>query len=215
MLVAIAEFDSENVPLTGNTSMSGGGLTWTKRAFVSHNNVGFSWGACVVIFTAPVTTGASMTVTASCTGGGASLHCNLHVFDATGYDTSTPVDTITASNTAFANGAMSMSLSSAPPSTGLVIAARAVVPAGTDLNPATPGASYTELYDTNSEAGYGGLQSEYRTGSTSTTVDWVTVGSDTGAAAAAYAIVIREGSGAAATSRSLGRRNIRSFRRSF
>jgi len=76
-------------------SIAGGGLTWTKRIETKPDTSnGTNAYSYAVIWTAPVTTGASMTVTVSWTGAVIAdtfLVAGLEVEEWTGYDTTTPV----------------------------------------------------------------------------------------------------------------------------
>src|SRR5229473_11519 len=70
-----------------------------------------------VIWTAPVTTGASMTVTIS---GSPGSEVTVHAFDWTGYNTGTPTGA-TAKGQVTASGAVNITLSAAPASSSEVI----------------------------------------------------------------------------------------------
>lgn len=151
------------------TLASSNGLTFTSRVETEASPTAF--GLAIRIWTAPVVTGASMTLTIDCGTRSIGTYATS-VVAYTGYDTSTPIggvgsnfhDGITGTPTA-----ASLTLNAAPATTSEVFGA-----AGMDKSTAnaTPGAAFTEIHDLfNSD--WGGLETEIRTGSTSTTVDWV------------------------------------------
>lgn len=150
-------------------SCSGGGLTWTLRGTVQVNGGGSYWSK-IQIFTAPVVTGASMTVTVD--------HANniniwaVHVMSWTGYDPGTPTGA-TGSDTALEDAGQ-FNLSASPASTSEVLAARFLVPNESAPEAATPGTGWTEIFDTATPTsdGWGGLETQARGGSTSSSVDW-------------------------------------------
>lgn len=165
---------------TANSTLSGGGLTWTKRVAVNDDGTkGFNYTSLQEIWTAPVTTGASITLTWSNTlntsGSGDATRVTLHVFYFTGHH-ATPTGA-TCSTIALSDPLGGMTLSGAPASTSTVILAREIeADATTDIT-ATPDTSggFTELYDVpavSGSEGYACLQAQYRTGSTSTAVEW-------------------------------------------
>ena len=175
-LLVVAGVFVENAALSDPTSAfvisdSLGTLTWTQRitAVVSPT----SFPTLIKIWTAPITTGASMTVTLS-TGGLNRLGYAVSIVCYTGYDTSTPIGTTLTStqNGGFgtAPNPISLTLPQAPLSTSEVFAA-----IGIDKSTAntTPGSTFTEIHDVTDTANDTSLETEVRTGSTSTTVDWV------------------------------------------
>lgn len=164
---------------TTDFAISGGGLTWTEQLAIIVSATSFP--TLMKIWTAPVGTGASMTLTLSAAGRNIGVYATSAVAY-NGYNVSSPVGakatgvngTITGPPTPF-----SMTLSGAPATDSEVFAGVAF-----DKNVAgasvTPGSAYTEIYD-NSNSSWGGIETEVRTGSTSTTVDWVDL-RDTGGA---------------------------------
>src|SRR5260221_9399695 len=70
-------------------SISGGGLTWTKQLSAGPDTASF--GHFSVWWTAPVITGASMTVTIGNMPSDGTAEGIMHIFTYTGYNTSTPV----------------------------------------------------------------------------------------------------------------------------
>jgi hypothetical protein len=154
---------------------TGGGWTWTKRVgrtitFDATN------GLIHQIWTAPVTTGASMAVTSTHTGIN-SYAFGIDVYAYTGYDTVTPVGgTASGDNT---GTSQSLTLSAAPDSLDDVLAFINVTANngnGSDAS-ATPGSSFLELFETNSPDSFEKWQTQARTGSVSDAVSWTTASS--------------------------------------
>ncbi len=148
-----------------------GGWTFTSRK-ASTGSAG--WSYAVRIWTAPVTTGASMTVTCSTGVGSIGGNAYIYVADYTGYDTGTPVGVDGAASIgAGADGAQSFTLSGSPCSGGEVIAAL-VGAVGSGTVNVTEGSGWTELADA-PLLDQSRNQVQIRTGSTSTSVAWVDV----------------------------------------
>jgi hypothetical protein len=141
-----------NLGTSGTKGVSGGGLTWTKRIGSSPQYYGGSppdYYGTVEIWTAPVTTGASMTVTATTTevSGSDPGKISIHVVNYKNYNTTTPVGT-TASNTTAGDAALELTLSSAPESSSEIFATRFRADNGSEQSQATPGGGWTEIFDT-------------------------------------------------------------------
>ncbi|MGH9249157.1 MAG: hypothetical protein ACRD0W_06540 [Acidimicrobiales bacterium] len=155
--------------LTSSITCAGGGWTYTPRAGLGSNTDVFS--VSTRIFTAPVTTGASMTLTIG-TGGINMQFYAVSVVAYTGYDTGTPTGatgSLLVESAGTPDGAQSFTLSGAPATDSEVFAA---ITLDKDAAGTTPGAGWTEIHDVQA-GGAGGVQSQIRTGSTSTTVAWV------------------------------------------
>jgi hypothetical protein len=170
-LLVAAVMCGTNDPASGDADWvtTGGGWTWTKRV---NRTITFSTdGFIQQLWTAPVGTGASMTVTSTHTGH-TCYAFGIAVYAYTGYDTSTPVGgTASGDNTSTTN---SLTLSAAPASGDDVLAFINVVAAngnGSDAS-ATPGSSFAELFETNSPDSFEKWQAQARTGSTSDAVSW-------------------------------------------
>lgn len=176
--------------------ISGGSLTWTERQVATASPTGF--GTVTKIWTAPVGTGTSMTVTLS-TGGRTAATYALSVRAYEGYNTGSPIGgTATGSqNGGFAGppDPASITLDAAPVSTSEVFAAVGINKAAAGV---TPGAGYTEVNDQTNSTKWGALETEIRTGSTSTGVAWVDV-RDGGGSLFQYAAVAIEVKAAPAT----------------
>jgi hypothetical protein len=154
--------------LTSSITVSGGGWTFTPR--VGRGSSTSVYSISQRIFTAPVTTGASMTLTIG-TGGVNMQFYAVSVVAYTGYDTGTPTaatGSLLVEDTGSPDGAQSFVLSAAPATTSEVVAA---ITMDKDAVGTTQGSGWTEIHDLQS-GGAGGIQSQIRTGSTSTTVDW-------------------------------------------
>lgn len=161
------------------SSVSGGGLTWTKRLSVGpmYSNGGSPPDYYLIseIWTAPVTTGSSMTVSASDGYASGDQSYILQVVGYTAYDSSSPTGASVTRENLADTGALSITLSASPANTSEVIAGRARVDHSGYNTSATPGVGWTEIYDVSRGGGYNDLQTQARSGSTSTTVAWVDV----------------------------------------
>lgn len=175
-------------------TISGGGLTWTLQKNLQSTAGG--WTTETRIWTAPVTTGSSMTITVSNVG-----HTIAEVLQATGHNTSTPIGATGSLDTG-ASGTLSnitFSLSASPASTSYIYSCTGRVVNNTSTG-VTAGASWTR----SANAGDGGFTggTEYITGTTSSTVTWANIAAgDTyfgyGGAIAAVEIQAAGGGGSA------------------
>lgn len=144
------------------------GLTWTEQQAVKSTTSG-TVQVHAKVWTAPVATGASMTITIS---GYDSTNVSAHaqVFDFTGHDSGTPIGgKITGTN--LGSGAVNITLDAAPASGDYTLAWRAAEAAGSGKLTATPTSGWNEEYDVGT-SGWACLQTQTRTGSTSTAVQW-------------------------------------------
>jgi hypothetical protein len=158
---------------TGTSTVSGGGWTWTRRGRVADNDGAPPYTAILELWTAPVTTGASMSLTVANTATNDTdpAHVAIQVVDVTGYNVTIPIGA-TASGINLGAAAGTITLSAAPDAASVVVACRQYQLLDSSNSTATPGSGWTEIYDEFASFGYGGLQSQSRTGSTSTSVDW-------------------------------------------
>lgn len=182
--------------ITNLTVADSVGLTWTQRINAVTGSGGFDTVTC--IYTAPVGTGVSMTITF----GAGALNVGEYavtVMAWTGYDATTPVGA-TGSNfktTGFVGppDPGTLTLSGAPAATSDVFAS-----VGMDKSVAgtTPGSGWTEIHDFHN-TDWGGMESQVRGGSTSTSVDWVDLRPGGGALFnyAAVAVEVKEAAAAA------------------
>lgn len=172
VMVAMAQPDNDVVDQTGATIADTASLSWTKR--VSINNVGSTVGYLpdLIIWTAPVTTGVSMTVTVTKAAGSPDLmKWFLQPISYTGYDTGSPTGVTGSAQNGPADGSYNPSLSGSPASTSEVIAFIAGTCAGSgDTKPVT-GTGWTQIAISN-DAGYYGLHIQIRVGSTTGSVLW-------------------------------------------
>lgn len=191
LLVIAYASGANNDALQGSdiTITDSAGLTWTTReTTTTHPNYGYGIRA----FTAPVTTGASMTLTLD--AGAFDVHMwRVEVYEYTGHNAASPVGATAVGSDADGDDALTITLSASPASSSEVIAAVLVALGGTGVS-VTVGTGWTEIFDS-AEAGWQNFQSQSRTGSTSTSVTWDDL--DTGApadtlGAAALAVEIKE-----------------------
>lgn len=159
-------------PLLADLTISGGGLTFANQVQVSED---LDFSDAVRIYTAPVVAGASMTLTMDC-GTRSIGEYAVSVEACTGHHPSSPVGaTATGHATSGFSGPpdpVALTLSGAPAPTSLVFAAMGMCKAP---NPGTTqGAGWTELQDLNN-TDWGGLQTQVRGSSTSTSVDWADI----------------------------------------
>lgn len=175
---------------SGDFTIAGGGWTFTSRAVIGMTT---TWTIGIRIWTAPVATGASMTLAMDA----AARNMQFLAISAvayTDYDAGSPTGaTATANFGAGPDGAKSMTLSGAPATTSEVFAG---ILMDKEFAGTTPGATYTEIHEVH-VGNSGGLQSEIRAGSSSTTVDWVDTHTGAGVifSAVAAAVEIKQGGG--------------------
>jgi hypothetical protein len=180
----------------GTITVSGGGLTWTRLHTFTSPNAPSDYRFVQEVWTAQVTTGASMTLTVAGTGtSDSSDHCriNLQVLGFTGHDVANPIGA-TASGSNLGAAAGTITLSAAPATNSIVLATRGTADNGTVNSTATPGAGWTEAFDQATSGGYGDLETMTRTGSTSTAVTWDNLAVPSGASlweSAAFALEIK------------------------
>lgn len=169
-----------------NLTISGGSLTYTKRAEREQGD----WRAAVQLYTAPVgASPGSMTITVDC--GAINVYQYIvHVFAYEGYDTSSPVGATGTAGGNSATGSLTLNLSATTASDCEVIAS--CVAQDEPVGNITPGTGYTEIYDTSGDGdGNVRLQSQWASGARSTAV-WNSAPGTFGRAA--VAIEIKAGS---------------------
>lgn len=189
LLVAILMAEASTAAISTDAwSGAGGGLTWTRRR---HTSNGGAFSCALEFFTAPVTTGASMTVTLSHAATGGDFWGCLQVVEYTGHNVSSPIGAVAVGAHDLLQGAVAISLDTGPSTTSTVIAARGFAVDGGGSTTATPGIEWSEIYDTSIAAAMG-LQCQDRSGSTSNAVNWddVDTSGDTSHFSAAAAIEI-------------------------
>lgn len=167
---------------TANSTLAGGSLAWTKRTSANSGAMGFNYSQCVEQWTAPVGgSPSSMTLNWQNTYNAASssdaVRVAVQAVSHTGYDTGSPIGAIASDATLGTSGTGAMTLSGAPASSSIVHAMRGVTQDGTTDITATADTSdgFSEVYDNptvSGSEGYTCMQSQERTGSTSTGVAW-------------------------------------------
>lgn len=175
LLVALVLGGTDSPASENSYVTTGGSLTWTKRVFETITYSGD--GLLIQFWTAPVTTGASMTVTSTHTGIN-SYNMSIWPYAYTGYDTGSPIGGTASDNDA--TGTNSLTLSATPASTSEVIAALMLGSATATPTPpttgvtVTAGSSFTAILQQTITNSFARWQTQSRTSSTSTAVSWTT-----------------------------------------
>lgn len=173
----IAHSSAGNIA-TANSTVSGGSLTWTKRASINSGALGFSYSHCLELWTAPVGTAGSMTLTFANTldaNGADGSKTAIQIFSYTGYNTGDVVGA-TITGAALSNPTGALTLSAPPASDSMVVAARSFQPDAASDVTATAGSGWDEIYDNASGAvGFSCLETQQRTASTSDGVVWTDI----------------------------------------
>lgn len=197
VLVVAAEADAGTGDIGEALTVTGGGLTWTNRVERGATGVG-GYSATHEIWTAPVVTGASMTIRVqAATNSADPTRVLLHVIACTGHDVASPIGATGENDIPDLDG-HTLTLSASPAITSYVFGTRYMAAQVSGDYRATPGTGWTEIYDTGTGGdGYGSLQTQSRTGSTSATVTWDDVSDIANAQdyATALAIEIKEAGG--------------------
>jgi hypothetical protein len=171
VVIVLCGIDIANPTNEGHYVVTGGSLTWTKQ---TSNNV--SWGgdgAIVQVWTAPVVTGASMTVTLTHTGHDI-YACAVFPFAYTGHNVASPVGGLDAEW--IASNTNTLTLSSTPATDSEVIGGILIVGGDGIASDVTvaPAFGETEIAEYTSADSFGKWQMEFRTGSTNTSFGWST-----------------------------------------
>lgn len=161
---------------TTDVTNTGTALNWTRQLTTSGDGSGFY--AKHEIWTAPVTGSEAITITISDTAT-ADVHSWVfgHAVAYTGYDTADPIGGSVQDSDIRPPDTGAMTLSEAPTLNDVTIAANYQVPPGSTDPSSTPGAGWSELFETSSGSGYGTLEMQERTASTSAAVVWVDIDS--------------------------------------
>lgn len=176
-LLVVAEAYVENSGSTTDPAsaltISGGGWTYSSPASISSSPTSFP--TTVKIWTAPVGTAASMTLTLGAGGRSASFYA-VSVVAYTGYDTGTSTGAVASGQQ---NGGFSgpptpasITLGAAPSSTSEVFAAVAMDKTVLGVTPGSSPTVWTEVHDNMENTDWGGLETEIRSGNASTSVSW-------------------------------------------
>lgn len=173
LLVVLAYFTATSNDGSRGTTLTitdSAGLTWTSREATT---AAPNWSYGIRAWTAPVTTGVSMTVSVD-VGATTIDAMRIEVYEYSDYDTVTPVGATAIGSDADGAGAASVTLSASPLSSSEVLAMAGFTLNTSTAGTVTEGAGWTELFDTSLIAGasFGHAQSQVRGSSTSTSVDW-------------------------------------------
>lgn len=154
---------SSNIGSATITDNLGAHLTYTTGP-VSHYDIAFSHN--VTAFTAPVGTGASMTLTVD-HGAQNIYQYVVTVIEITGYDTGTPTGGSAVSTADIGDGGETQTLSAAPGTNDVTFVYLGIDDSGSAATPTMGAGSWTSVYD-----GVSNLAAavQYRTASTSTSV---------------------------------------------
>jgi hypothetical protein len=158
-----------------------------------------SWYYGLRAWYAQVATGASTTLDLDC-GATSIISYGAVVLDFTGHDTTTPIVGFVASTDSDGNGTLASPLTlGATPTVDDYIVAVTMVQLSAGDNSVTPGSGFTELYDA-TENSWWGFQVQTRTGTTSTSVDWVDLSATgTPVDAVVFAFIVKASTGASPT----------------
>lgn len=195
LLVVIASImeDSGSSDPSGDLTVSdSAGLTWTSQATVGDAS---SWSIGQRVWTAPVTTGVSMTVTFDCAARNIYQYF-VEVADYTGHG---GVGQIGTNTTLPTDGAGTVTLAGSPAATSEIIGA--IMQDATGTAGADPlDGTYTELYDIDSLTGSASQAQARAAGSVSASFSWADVGVGAGLfKATGIAIEITEAGGTTVT----------------
>lgn len=174
VLISATEDTDTGFDASALTISDSAGKTWTVRA-TTPNPIGWSHG--IRAWTAPVAQKiAAMTITAD--AGAFVIHAyKIEVFEYTGHHPTAPVGATAVGTDPDGDGAGSLTLSAAPLETSDVLAAAFVSFLVENTGGTTPGSGWTEISDftipTSAGNQWGNTQTQVRTNSTSTAVDWV------------------------------------------
>lgn len=180
LVVFAAEICDDGNDSEPTLTLSGGGLTWTKQV-VKTGHVASNYPVSVAMFTAPVTTGSSMTLMLTDFNiGSFQYSISLRVNSVTGYNTSTPIGATANGATTGVTGASSITLSSTPAASSIIFAGTADTDYNDGQTGITEGIGWTVLNAYESLDGWVLDATQYITGSTSTTVPWQALAVGTG-----------------------------------
>lgn len=174
-LLVVCITHTHNTGVAHTMALSGGGWTFTER--VTASSGGPTYFGRTSIFTAPVGTAAAMTLTVNGSSSGDDGAATFQVMSFTGYNTGSPTGATAIDTTLASSGENPMTLSGAPAASSVVVACRRFEASEAEDAQATADTSggWTEVYDApalGGFAGYAGLQTQVRTGSTSDDVRW-------------------------------------------
>jgi len=176
MIVVMLTIANEDAAVFGNTTVSGGGLTWSNVIDQGDDYLA-TYYITTEIWAAQVTTGASITLDIDASmASGSSFGANMQysIWSVENADTVSAL----ASGVPAVTGSYSLTLSSAPASTSLVMAARGITAEVGTATTATEGTGWTELFDLPDTGSIiTSFQGMERGGSTSDQVTWDVISS--------------------------------------
>lgn len=161
-----------NITLSDTASLS-----WTKQTALSGIPFAGGFSEGLVLFTAPVTTGVSTTLTSGgWTSGTADCKYYFEVYQVTGHDTSTSTSWkgATAVNAANGTDAATLTLSAAPASSSVIFSACNTAPNGGSATGVSAGSGWS-LLNSYSAGAWNCCGAQTKTGTTSTSVAWTDV----------------------------------------
>jgi hypothetical protein len=164
-LLAVAVFveNTANTAVAANLTLSGGGLTWTRRNIAESLNDGAD---TVAWYTAPVNgVGASMTLTVD-SGSDNIYRYILHAFNYIGHDPVSPVGAKSSGIDATGSSPFTTTLDAAPATTSEVLSAGLADGVG---NTITTGTGWSSRFASSPDLG---VQTQSRTGSISTSTSF-------------------------------------------
>jgi hypothetical protein len=176
-LLVVGEAYTENASTTTDPSsaltLSGGAWSWSSPVVIASAPTSFPTVAKIWI--AQVSTGASMTLALGAGGRQAGMYA-VSVVAYTGYDTGTPTGAVASGQQ---NGGFSgpptpasITLNAAPSTSSECFAIAAMDKSAAGATPGSSPTTWTEVHDSMFNSDWGGLESEIRSGSTSTSVSW-------------------------------------------
>lgn len=190
LLVIIARAQSES-----NDGFDAGDMTVTPSTGTYTNKLNSSatpsgWAYGVKMGSIPIG-GSPVAMTIALDAGAFNIHqYKLEVIQYLGYDTSTPIGGSIVGTDADGDGTASITLSSAPATSSEIVSAATTALGSAGGAPGiTPGASFTELHDTNTD-GWSIDETATKTGTTSTTVDWADLSTAGGVAVGAVLLAM-------------------------
>jgi hypothetical protein len=184
LLVAVVGVLTNDTSTSSNIATANSAMTgWTKRVSIDQAEFDAAYSGCLEMWTKAVATGGSETATwtnsvTTTAGSFDPVRVAFQIFSLTGYDTGTPTGATATDSTLGTSGTGALTLSGSPATSSMVIAARMIHQNGTTNITGTPGSGWTEIYDHDTVAGsegYACLNTQQRTGSTSTAVAWTEI----------------------------------------
>jgi hypothetical protein len=174
LLVVFVSACDNNHTGTGYLTASASGYSFSTVAS-AYNTGAFTSDMECMVAVVP-STNASQTITVG-TGAIETFQCNYSVYTVAGFDTGTPTGGVATSATGTNDGALNLTLDSAPATDDVVLAGLFVTtdPGASPAREADEGAGWTEDADFVNTSWEGFHQCQQRSGSTSTSVAWADI----------------------------------------